>query len=336
MSGSIVSAAPFELAFKLTKILGECAVMAPDAKEFAAAVEGQAYPYGSKIKTGRKSSAIIEFSSGNLCRVLASTVLTVTENAKDKKAKTIKLDEGRIGVELEEKFHENNSLNVETAAAICGAIGCKFTANSTIENDLKVVVFAWEEGKGKITGADFEIPLLEKDDAVSISKAAEKDFIRIKNIKGAFNINLKNSQNEQVSPELKLGYSVKIYREISPNGANILVYTLILTPEGKTDVTYAYSRPLGAPGTTPPGAGKGKGIGKGKEDKGMQLAEGEIVPIATTTTTVPTTTTTTKPPSDILTLINGIPPQPSTITTTIIGGTTRHRHRTTPTPVGER
>jgi len=80
-------AAAFEQAFKLTKINGECNVMTPDSKVFAPAAEGKAYPYGSKISTGRKSSVIVEFSTGNSCRVLASSVLIVTEDAKDAKAK---------------------------------------------------------------------------------------------------------------------------------------------------------------------------------------------------------------------------------------------------------
>ncbi len=324
-------AAAFEQAFKLTKINGECNVMTPDAKVFAAAAEGKAYPYGSKIATGRKSSVIVEFSSGNICRVLASSVLVITEDAKDAKAKSIKLEEGRITVELEEKFHENNSLNVETAAAICGAIGCKFTVSSTTENDLKVVVVTCDDGKLRIFGPDFEIPLMEKDDAISISKAIEKDFVRIKNIKGSFNTNLKNSQGEPVTFDLKLGYSIKIYREVSPSGNNMLVYVLILTPEGKTEATYAYSRPLDTPAAARPLT-----VAKSATDV-MDDGLG-ITPITTTTTTTTSTTTTTIPPGDLATLLGRTPSTDRTTTTTTmaIPTTTRPKEKPTPTPVGYR
>jgi len=299
---SMTSAAPFEQAFKITKINGECVVMVPDAKSFVAAIEGQAYPYGSKIKTGRKSSVVVEFSSGNFCRVLASTILAVNEQAKDKKAKTIKLDDGQISVELEEKFHENNSMTVETAAAICGAIGCKFNVKSYIENDFKIMWIECIEGKLRITGPDFEIPLLEKDDSVSIAKADEKSFLRIKNVKGTFNINLKNSQGEPISPELKLGYSVKIYREVSPNGQNMLVYDLIINAEGKTEMTSAYSRPIDPLIDT---EAKITDTEKKKDEK--VVPEGEIEPITVTPTTTTTTTTTTLSPADALRLRNLTP-----------------------------
>jgi hypothetical protein len=332
--GNSLFAVPFEPAFKLTKVNGDCTIKTPEGGKFEPPVDGKAYPYGSTVKTGRKSSVVIEFSAGNVCRILASTVLTITEDVKDKKLKTIKLDEGEIGVELEEKFHENNGLSVETAAAICGAIGCKFTVRSTTESDLKVVVIACEDGKLKISGPDFEIPLMEKDDAVSISKATEKDFTRIKNVRGTFGINLKDSQGNPIAEELKTGYSVKIYREVSPSGSNMLVYILILTPEGKTEKTYAYTRPLdapAAPGTKP-----------AESAKRITEEIGEIKPITTVTTTTTTTTTTTIPLKDRLALSGRIaaatlatitlPP----VTTTTPTTTTHHHHHPTPTSVGER
>ena len=325
-------AAPFEAAFKLTKINGECSVMTPDSKKFITADEGKAYPYGSKIKTGtRKSSVVIEFSSGNICRVLANTVLAVTEDAKDRKLKTLKLDEGEVGVELEEKFHENNSLDVETAAGICGAIGCKFRVKSSRESELKVIVIFCEDGKIRVHGPDFEIPLIEKEMGLSISKADDKDFTRLKNIKGIYVVNLlaKDAQGNPVKLELKTGYSIKIYREISPTG-NMLVYLLVLSPEGKTEATYTYNRPL----DTKPDLDKKDD--KGKKDNG----NGEITPfppMSTTTTTTISTTTTTLPPKDLISVTQGGEAGSTPTTTTpSVPSSSQPAPAPTPTPVGSR
>jgi len=322
MCGNKTLAAPFDTAFKLVKINNECQVMIPDARSFETAVEGKAYPYGSKVKTGRKSSVVIQFSAGNVCRVLASTTLTVSEDAKDVKAKTIKLSEGEVAVELGEEFHKDNSLNVETAAAICGAIGCKFTIKSFVEKELSITDAECLEGKLRFSGSDYDIPLFEKDDKVSIAKSSNKSFTRVKNYKGSFSVNHKNNAGEMMSTELKSGYSMKIYRNFSTTGATMLVTILVINPEGKMESSYTYGRNLegaeltGGPGESKDTAkdkGKGKDVSKDKTEDG--LPEPEFPPIAVTPTTTTTTTTSTLPPKDFLTLMG---------------------EKETPTPVGKR
>lgn len=289
--------------------------MAPDAKAFETAVEGKAYAYGTKIKTGRKSSVVVLFSTGNLCRVLASTVLTVTEDAKEIKAKTIKLTEGEINVELIPDFHKDNSLNVETAAAICGAIGCKFTIKSYLEKELQVVEAECEEGKLQFSGADFDIPLFEKEDKLSISKNTNKSFTRIKNYKGTFSVNHKNDQGEQMATDLKAGYSMKIYRNLSASGTTMLIHILFINPDNKTEKSFTYGR---APDAAEQTGGSKETVPKetGKETGKEKTAVTEdFPPITATPTTTTTTTTTTLPPRDFLTLMG---------------------ERPTPTPVGKR
>src|ERR1039458_6030872 len=91
---SVSHAAPFEMLFKIDKITGDCAVQTPGSADFVNAANGNAYAYGTKIRTGRKSSAVIIFSDGNLCRVLANAMLTVTKDVKNEKLKSIALDAG--------------------------------------------------------------------------------------------------------------------------------------------------------------------------------------------------------------------------------------------------
>lgn len=275
--GNIIFAAPFEPLFKVKKITGKCKICLPDAAKFLAAEDGKAYPYGSKIKTGRKSSLVIEFSEGNECRVLANATLAVTEDTKDKKLKTVELDAGKIEVTLEEGFRKNNGLNVETATAICGAIGCKYNVHAQRKRDLDIVVIVCTEGSINAHGLGFKIPLMKGGNAVSISRSRDKVFTRVKNIKGTFIITITGSDGKPKDVEVIAGSVIKIWQRVSDAGDAIVITILITDPEGKLLESITYTQELD------------------EKPKPEPKPEPEPGPTTTTTTFPPATTTTTVP-----------------------------------------
>lgn len=287
---SISYAAPFEELFKIEKITGECMVQTPDNAEFVNAVDGNAYAYGTKIKTGRKSSAVIVFSEGNTCRVLANAVLAITRDTKDEKLKSINLDTGKVEVSLDPEFHKthNDSLNVVTPTAICGAIGCKFSMDSRIEEDLYVVIVICDDGQIKVFGKGFDAPM-DTEDGMTMSSARDGSFMRLKNIKGSIVVQVRDSEGNPKNVEMKVGSVVKIWRSKSATGKVWIVTILITSPDGTLEEAITYNEAMGEgeEGTseTPPGS----------TTTTTQPDTGDI--ITTTTTTTSTTTTTTIPPN---------------------------------------
>jgi len=347
-------AAPFEEVFKLSKIVGECTVQAPGAAQFVNAVDDQAYPWGTKIKTGRKSSVLVTFSEGNTCRVLANAVLTITKDVKDEKLKNIVLDAGKVEVKLEPEFHKtnNDSLNVVTPTAICGAIGCIFSVdvrNEKVEKiEFIVSVIMCDDGQILVNGHDFKIPM-DKEDGMVVATPTDRSFIRIKNIKGNFSAEIRDSEGQPKTVELKIGAVIKIWRAKSSTGNMWIVTILIEQPDGTLGEAGAISyneeiapgeegaaeEGAGAKGAAEEGTGakgaaeEGAGEKGAAEDTGGKEAEAPRTPedlgeVFTTTTTTTSTTTTTTIPLNLL------------VTRTSTPTTTTQHHRDTPTPVGRR
>lgn len=295
-SYSSVEAGKFDPLFKVINVVGDCKVSSSEGGSFAAVVENKAYPYGSHIKTGRNSSIIIVLSEGNEVQVLGNADLVMNEDTQDKKLKIIKLNEGQIEVNLEHEFSENNGLNVETATAICAAIACKFSIDVRTQDDMKVCIFGTKEGKVKLIGKHFTIPELDADDWVTLYSSFDREFLRLKVMKGGLSIELKDSSgNAQVIP-LKLNSTIKIWSRRADVGNNVVVTILITSPDGKVEHTFTYTEPDDR--TVEDITKQRRQIKKDIDGanaliKAREEAEDELIPVVTTTTTTTTTVTTT-------------------------------------------
>jgi len=288
ISGIVLLSAPFEPLFQIISVEGECQVQPPGTQNFQPAEPGKAYAYGTAIKTGRKSTALIRFSEGNECRVLANANLVITEDVKDPKLKIIKLKEGDVDVSLDEKFHESNGLNVETATAICGAIGCKFTVKSSSEGELKAVIIICKEGKIKVYGNDFNVPLMENDDGISVVGSADLTFIKLRNILGEYNLHVRDASGNEKIIELKKDWEIKIWRKLSQDNKTIVITILITGPDGS--LIEAITRTAEKEGQEQEQLTPGK---EGKTTATTQSSGGTDELITETPTTTTTTTTTT-------------------------------------------
>jgi len=247
--------ADFEPLFQIVQITGECSVQRPDDSGFVPAEESKAYPYGTRVKTGKRSSLVIVLSEGNMCRVLANADLEMDEGVTNRKLKIIRLQEGEVEVELLEDFHTNgNALNVETATAICGAIGCHFRVASKVEEELRIIIVRVIEGMIRMHGENFATTTLDQNDWMSLLSPPDRSFLRIKNMKGEYPLEINDEDlQKKVIPTVE-GAVLKIWQRHVPGTLQRVVTAVLTGPDGQLieTVTVTY--------------GEGEGPSFGQED----------------------------------------------------------------------
>lgn len=291
MVPSLSHAGKFDPLFRVISINGDCTLKTPSSDKFEVAIEGKAYPYGTQIQTHRNSSLVIVLSDGNECQVLANADLILTEDAADPKLKIIDLRTGQVEISLEREFEENNGLNVQTPVAICGAISCKYNIDVRMEQDMLIGIFRCLEGKINIDGHQFNVDDLDADDWISVSASLDREFLRLKSIKGTFPVRVKDSNGDAQNIELKINSTVKIWQQRADIGNNVVVTILFLAPDGKT-VEHAFNYTSPDPRTPEELAKLKIKIQDAKKDKEKNDKDArEIVTTTTTTTTTVTTTT---------------------------------------------
>jgi hypothetical protein len=281
-------ASPFEPAFVITKAAGKCTVRTPDSSRFVEAVQDKAYPYGSTVQTAKKASLEIVFSEGNRCRVSERTVLAVTELKDTPAEKILGLEEGRIDVTLEENYQKANMLNVVTFCSRARAVaGDHFTVDARSEHDLNIAVYVCLTGKLAVAGPHFDVQEMDADDSLSLSCDRDLTFVRLKNIKGTFSVNVKDSQGNPKSVETVVGTVIKIWSRAGEAGDVRMVTILISAPDGTLQEALTYTEPAPKPAPKPPLAG-----GAGAEGGGQKPSPPEWPQIATVTPlSFPVTTT---------------------------------------------
>jgi hypothetical protein len=246
LSASLCAAGPFDKEFKIKNVVGSCTVTLPDGSS-GAAEEGKAYPYGSRIATGRKSSAVMELSGGNEVRILANSTLIADQKADDASDKTVRLREGRIQVKLEETFHKSNKFTVETPTAVCGAIGCEFTATAAPST----ASFEIKEGSVLVSGAgpyDNWSTTLDSGDKVKVA-AVGKTVTTISNNGGSFNLKIGGEQPVRLEEGSKV--NVTAQQGVDSKGKPVVKIIVVVTnPDGTVQPPMEAIVPL--PANTPP------------------------------------------------------------------------------------
>jgi hypothetical protein len=331
----ITSATPFDPLFLVSRVSGDCMVAAPDSGEFVPVTEGKAYPYGTRVKTGNDSTAIIKLSEGNECHLSANVSLSTGRDAKNEKHSIIKLEQGKVEVMLEQGFQDNNKFSVETASAVCEATACRFTVEARRDNqlDLNIGLFTVSEDGThvRIFGPNFEIPSLGRDGSVSVSGTSDRLFTRVKNLKATVNIVYKDSDGQDKTVELKQNSTAKISRKVSDG--NLHVTTIITKPDGTMEEASTHSEDLA--GTEAP---EQAAISPTEETTTTTMPAGGAAGEATFTTSTTTSTTTTTIGSSIRRGIttNRVTGVVTTNVTITPWGSTNTIIIPTPTPVGKR
>lgn len=283
------NASQFAPLFTITKISGDVTVSPPEGDGFEKAGEGKSYSYGTKIKTGRNSSAVVVLSEGNEFRILANASLTLNEDTSDKKLKSVKLTTGKVEVSLEEGFQQFDAFNVETPTAICGALECLFYVETGNEDefDLYASEFGCDDGHIGVFGPNYEIPLLDKGDRVSVSSSRDGNTTRIRCLAGLFEVKVKDVDSNPRTIEMRTDMVIKIFRQPSLVDDTILIYIILCDEQGREIESYSYTE-TAEPVDLPPMEERTR------PDPRREGADGGDL-ITTTTTTTSTTTTTTTP-----------------------------------------
>jgi len=238
MVGSVAQAG-FEPLFQVAEISGDCRLQRPTEDALSPAEQSKAYPFGTKIVTGKNSSLVVSFSEGNTCRILANADLSIDESLIDSKLKIVRLNNGEVEIELKEDFHKGGyALNVETATAVCGAIGCKFRVASKAEEDLRVIIIRVIEGMIRVHGDNFSAATLTKDDWLSLLSPSDRSFLRLKTMKGEFDITIKDKDLQDKNIPTKEGTVLKIWQRTVPGTKQHVVTVVITAPDGQLKETF--------------------------------------------------------------------------------------------------
>lgn len=111
--------------FKVLKSQGDCTYQPAAGGRYQNVEDGARYPFGTVVKTGRRSQLELELSPGNTFRLLARSKLAIADDASDPKLIRLRVESGSVEVKLD-KFAEGKKLQVETPTAVCGAVGTRF------------------------------------------------------------------------------------------------------------------------------------------------------------------------------------------------------------------
>jgi hypothetical protein len=221
-------------AFQVSSVNGDCRISLPGQDEFLPVEESRAYPYGSHIRTGSRSSLVLTISEGNVVRVLANADLVFNEDSSNVKIKNVQLNDGEVEVELNKAFHDGgNALNVETATAICGAIGSHFRVASRMEQNLRIAIFRVIKGLIRVYGENFEVAEMKADDWLSMLSPSDRSFLRLKTMKGAFNIKIKDQDMNDKNLATKEGTVLKIWQRVIPESNQRIITFQLTSPEGE-------------------------------------------------------------------------------------------------------
>jgi hypothetical protein len=230
-------AAPFEKQFRITEVSGSCTVQLP-GQPATPAVKGLSCPYGTRITTERRATAVLELSNGNRVRVLAATTMAVTEDAQDPSAKIVRLAEGRIRVQLEPNSHKNNRFTVETPVAICGIVGCDMEFAVESGGSLSVnVVEGLVNLSGRTQTGTWNTQLDPGDRAVITGGGQQA--VTLQAVNGQIEVQYTNSQGQPQTVVVPQGAGIQIAATTVtlPNGTTALSVTVTIRQAGSAAQT---------------------------------------------------------------------------------------------------
>lgn len=295
----------FEPLFRVAEISGNVTLRAPGASAYAAAEEGKAYLYGTRLKAPAEAGARLLFSDRDDGRFEGAADFDLREDPLDPAHKVIGLAAGKLTLSLSEPYRQANRLSVETACTSIEALtGGRCTLDARTEGELDVVLVCSEQGQLRLTGPEYEIPLLGSEACVSVACARDGSFTRIKNVKGQFSVVVRGADGTARSIDTQPGTEIKIWRRASESGDAVIV-TILVASNGTVQETITYVIPVEPVDTDELIA-----------DQDLMTAD-PAAPTATPTSPSPMGEPVSLPPAPIPT---PVPLRPDSPTTTPVGG----------------
>ena len=241
------TALAFEPLFYVSEVKGTCRILLPDAQSPVPVEASRAYLYGSRLETGPDGEITLRVAERNECVIKTNSVATLTEDRQNPHWKSVKLETGRVDVRLESKFNEKNQnrLTVETAACVGEpTIGGEYSVTSHAGGDMVTCDFITVKGEMKLyDNLLFEMPAIKADNRVEVGISTDKQYTRLRVLKGSLLVDLKGVTEADGSPKVvktQTDSILKLWRKSTPQGI-WSVTTLVVTPKGGLAESFSYT-----------------------------------------------------------------------------------------------
>jgi hypothetical protein len=221
-------------AVRARELVGTVVVRRTGETDFVPAEEGQAYSYGSSFRSEADSSVRLEISSQSSLLVLPSSDILVAESPQNAKVKSVRIMRGEVEANLGEEFGSSGyTLNIESAHAIAQAVGTRYRVAARFDGEYHVVVIRVLSGIVRVLANNFEIATLRADQWLSLFGPPDQSFLRMNNMRGRFDVTVKNEAKENQVVVLEEGGEVKVWQRMVPGTGERVVTAVFTNPAGE-------------------------------------------------------------------------------------------------------
>ncbi|MBR0055870.1 MAG: hypothetical protein IJP66_00940, partial [Kiritimatiellae bacterium] len=251
-------AEPYTRLFRIHNPVGDCQVRRPGAANYEPAVRNKAYPFGTSVRCGAESSAVLLFSEADAVRLLSGAAATVDIEGGGEGARVVSLHSGealtRIGANTAEDY-----LVVDTPAGRARSLAgnCRISvshvaATKAAPASTDVELRAEASSSMKFIGRQYIIPALRNGFGARISSAPDDSATVITDTLGDYTV-LINTGNEPdpAGPyednaelggiKLNTKAAIRLWREKAAVGGATVVAVLVTTPSGKGRESFAFA-----------------------------------------------------------------------------------------------
>ena len=243
-------AQPFDVLFRVTEIRGTCQVQKPDAAAFEPAVNGKAYPFGTRVRTGSDSKAVILLSPQDGLQMQSLCSLTVRQPADAETNRLVQVDSGKVVLSVRAGLPEK-ALTVETAVAACDSFVGRGEVQLIREKDALRMDVSTGNGALRVVGPQFTIPKMKGGGAARIVSSLDRSITRIVNAGSEYKVDIDNGTDAPITLDSSTKGTIRIWREHAPVGKKLVVSVFASSPDGKGKENFAYV--LGEPMLTASG-----------------------------------------------------------------------------------
>lgn len=229
-----VQAERLEPVLRARDLTGTVTVQRAGADRFVPVEDGRTYPYGSRFRASAESSVRLAMSESSSVRVLANTEMVFTEGSRNANIKTVQLVRGEVEAYLGQNFQDaGNVLNVVAGSTVTQALGTRYRVASRYEQDLQIVVIRVLAGLVRVIGENFEVAELGTDDWLSLLSPPDESFLRLKNMRGQFDITVKDEDLSSKQLPTEEGSVLKIWQRIVPETGERVINAVFSDPDGR-------------------------------------------------------------------------------------------------------
>ena len=207
----------FDPVFRIVQIDKQCFILKPgespsrDEKGnviFPDARDRRAYPYGSRVMTIPGGGSTVKFSPASECVLGPGVTLVVGEDPKEPNIKVLKLEAGKIDVNLEKSIEvvTNSVMILTPSGAIVYATNfCSVAVQVSTTSDRAITKIMCNDGNIRVRHPDlFEVFLMSlekgKEQGIEIVSSLDNNFIKVTDEKGTFGVKVRNPPDPEIDP----------------------------------------------------------------------------------------------------------------------------------------